>query len=170
MSTRKCGYCKKNKPLSCFVIKICEECRPKKNAVNKKYHAGATGQKTSAKYWKSDDGKNVVKKYKDSGKWKETWTTWREDHVQRPEWLEKHGDRAESNAKWRQSQKGLDYQIKRNSENSSRYHTDAAYRLERALQVKMARLIHGTRIQSDTVCEFTEFVDRDDVRLISSCR
>tara|TARA_B110001452_G_scaffold115291_1_gene95628 strand:+ start:469 stop:1194 length:726 start_codon:yes stop_codon:yes gene_type:complete len=69
---RYCRYCCQWKPDNCFVIKTCEQCRPRKNAANKKYCHSDLGTKTRADFWKSDPGKDVRRTYLDTDKAKVT--------------------------------------------------------------------------------------------------
>ena len=141
---KRCNWCKREKPLSAYaehkgrLRATCEECRPKKNAVNTKYAHGSTGTKTRGEYWSGSAGKVVRKKYNagEGGK--------------------------KARKKWADSEKGHEYRIVKNERAADKIATNPGLTLNLRLVASFKDIIKGQKICARL--KQTSFTSCSDVR------
>lgn len=141
---KRCIYCRHTKPLSAYaehkgkLMATCEECRPKKNAVNTKYAHGTTGTKTRGEYWSGSAGKTVRKKYNggDGGK--------------------------KALKKWTDSEKGEAYRIVKNERAAEKRATNPGLALNLRLVSSFNNILKGAK--TCTLLKKTSFTSCSDVR------
>jgi len=140
---KRCNWCKREKPFSAYaehkgrLMATCEECRPKKNAVNIKYAHGSTGTKTRGEYWSGSPGKTVRKKYNSGEGFKK------------------------AQKKWVDSEKGAAYRIVKNERAAHKNATNPGLNLNLRLVQSFRLILKGQK--TCTLLEKTSFTSCSDV-------
>jgi hypothetical protein len=141
---KRCNWCKREKPFSAYaehkgrLMATCEECRPKKNAVNIKYAHGSTGTKTRGEYWSGSPGKAVRKKYNSGEGCKK------------------------SQKKWADSEKGAAYRIVKNERLAHKTATNPGFNLNLRLVASFNLILKGQK--TCIHLKKTSFTSCSDVR------